>query len=218
MRKIILATAALAALTGCKTQIATDLFTSDLIAAANGATLTAPLTIGLETGSEAECTKNAPAILTAVQSKFTEAEFIGCATESFDHFARFRVQATVTQASSAPGAPFAIGATRDGAALHITYLTDPAAVRAIWNALPKDMTEYKRFEFKPILTATINNDLPGDVTLTTDDVFANGQPVQGTRQHSLARRAQIDIALSDVTNAAFEGDGTAHIATIDLPE
>src|SRR6056297_1326224 len=42
-------------LAGCKTQISTSLFTSDLVAATEAEAVTAPLVIGMEASSEQNC-------------------------------------------------------------------------------------------------------------------------------------------------------------------
>lgn len=206
MKRIALIALATVALTGCKTQIATDLFTSDLIAATEGETLTAPLVIGIDTSSESQCKENAPALTDAIKSQFPGADFIGCEKDAFDVFARFRVQAAIipmTDVTPTPDAPFAVGVKADASGFIVAYLTNPQAVRAVWDALPEEMTQYKKFELDPALSAVLTNDLRGKVTITTDDVFADGVPVQGTVSRSMTRRDQVEITMSDVTNAAF---------------
>ncbi|WP_274960897.1 DUF7424 family protein [Lentibacter algarum] len=207
-------------LAGCKTQISTDLFTSDLVAATDGEAVTAPLVIGMEASSEQKCKENANTVLIAVQSQFDSAEFIGCETVDFKTFARFRVQAEiVAHDGNAPSitAPFSIGVRGEGKAYHVSYLTNPAGARAIWDALPEEMTQYQTYKLEPLLSAVLNNDLRETVSITTDDVYADGAPVQGTATRDLPRRDQIELVMSDVTNAAFGTVANAsHIATFTL--
>ncbi len=207
-------------LASCKTQISTDLFTTDLVAATEAEAVTAPLVIGMEAGSEQKCKETADTVLIAVQSQFDSAEFIGCETVDFTTFARFRVQAEiVAYDGDAPSitAPFSIGVRSEGAAYHISYLTNPTGARAIWDALPKEMTEYRTYELKPFLSAVLNNDLRETVSITTDDVYADGVPIQGTATRDLPRRDQVELSMSDVTNAAFGTVANAsHIVTFTL--
>jgi len=220
MKRLALITAC-TALAACKTQIRTDLFTSDLIAATEGETVTAPLVIGIESISENECKEDAPATLAALRTEFGEAEFIGCESVEFDDFARFRVQVEVlalADDASTTDDAFAIGVLADGKSYHVIYLTNPAATRAIWDALPEDMTRFRAYNLEPLLSAVLNNDLRAPVSITKDDVFADGIPVQFARD-DLPRRGKVELQMSDVTNAAFGTTSNAsHIVTFTLSE
>ena len=79
------------------------------------------------------------------------------------------------------------------------------------------MTQYQTYKLEPLLSAVLNNDLRETVSITTDDVYADGAPVQGTATRDLPRRDQIELVMSDVTNAAFGTVANAsHIATFTL--
>ena len=212
----------LIALTGCKTQISAELFTSDLIAATEGETITAPLVIGMEASSEDKCNETAPAVLQAIKTRYSKAEFIGCEDAGWDTFARFRVQAEVIAFADEPPAPneaFAIGVRASDLSFSIVYLVNRKAARAIWDALPEELTEYQTYKLEPVLFALLNNDLRTSVTVTMDDVFADGTPSQGTVSRDMPRRDQIELRMSDVTNAAFATTAHAsHIVTFTLPE
>ncbi len=202
--KHILILIALLGLAGCKTRLNATLFTSDLIAALEGESLTTPLVISME--SDGKCEENAPAALNAVASQYPTADFIGCDKIDYQTFARFRVQIMVlpyTDKEPLPDQPFAIGINNSDARYIVKYLTNPAAARAIWDALPQDMTKYREYKFDPVLLATLNNDLRKPITIVTDDVFADGIPVQGTATRKLPRRDQVELKMSNVTNAAF---------------
>ena len=217
-----LAIAACVALAGCETHISTDLFTSDLIAATEGEKLTAPLVIGMQAASEEKCEESADAILAAVKSQFETAEFIGCAKIEYNTFARYRVQAAIVAFEGqvpVTEAPFSIGVYQDERNYHVSYLTNPAGARAIWDALPEDMTQYKTYKLEPVLSAVLNNDLRATVSVTTDDVYADGTPIQGTATYELPRRDQVELHMSNVTNAAFGTVANAsHIVTLTLSE
>ncbi|MEP2833514.1 MAG: hypothetical protein ABJL33_15395 [Hyphomicrobiales bacterium] len=220
--KMLFPLAAVTILTACKTLIGADLFTSDLIAAVNGDTITAPLIISADTSTLQKCQEFSPDILTAVQSIYDTAEFIGCEKIGFDTYGRFRVQAGVisfTDTAPVPDAAFAFGVRKEGASYHVSYLINPDATRAIWDALPETMTKYETFKLDPILSAVLNNDLRNTVTITTDDVFADGTPVQGTATRDLPRRDQVELKMSDVTNTAFgTTNNVSHIVTFSITE
>lgn len=217
MKRLALAATAALTLSACKTQIAADLFTSDLIAATEGETLTAPLVIFMESTTEEKCNETAPDVLAAVQTQHPDAEFIGCEDQSYETFARFRVQARILarmEDAKAADDAFAIWVQEAEGTYHVRYLMNPAGTRAIWDALPEEMTQYQTYNLEPELFAMLNNDLRSKVTVLTDDVFADGSPVQGTATHELARRDQIELRMSNVTNAAFGSiEKTAHIVS-----
>ena len=202
-------------LAGCKTQISTDLFTSDLVAATDGEAVTAPLVIGMEASSEQKCKENANTVLIAVQSQFDSAEFIGCETVDFKTFARFRVQAEiVAHDGNAPSitAPFSIGVRGEGKAYHVSYLTNPAGARAIWDALPEEMTQYQTYKLEPLLSAVLNNDLRVKQSASPPMMcMPMVRPFKAPR-HAICRAAiRLSWVMSDVTNAAF-GDGRERVS------
>lgn len=222
MKRALIFTIGIAVLAGCKTQVSTDLFTSDLIAATEGEAVTAPLVVGVEASSRQKCEETAQMVLTVVQSQMTTAEFIGCESVNFSTFARFRVQAAIiayTEHPPLPAEAFSIGVKGSGGTFEVSYLTNPEATRAIWEALPEELTRFQTYALEPELSAVFNNDLRNTVTITTDDVFADGTPVQGTASRELPRRDQVELGMSDVTNAAFGNTANAsHIVTFAAPE
>ena len=210
---------ALVGVAGCKTQITADLFTSDLIAATQGETLTAPAVIEVVAPTKAKCEEVGPTIAAVFAEKFSAAEFIGCDTVAFETLARFRAPLQIVEISSAETPPIealAIGVEDTGDGITVSYLKNDAEILEIWNALPEDLTRFQTFSFDPVLAAVLTNDLSGAVSVTTDDVFSDGAPVQGTFSRQMLRRNQIEIRMSNVTNAAFSGaDRQALIATFE---
>jgi hypothetical protein len=191
------------ALAACQTDLGVDLFTSDLVAAAEGESFTAPLVLGLELGSENACNENAEAIRVVMVQRAGGAEFMGCQRREFRTVASYRLQVPVVNGPDATDAPFFVVARMDGEEVAVSVARTPGGFEAIWKALPEDLTRFRTFEFDPVITANLNNDLRGSVTIITDDVFADALPVQGTAMRELGRRDQITIRTSDVTNAAF---------------
>ena len=211
------ALAAVLALTACKTMVATDLYTSDLISATEGEHLTAPMVISIELSSESKCKEFASDIADTIRSEMETATHIGCRTESFNSFADFRVQSEIVSydgAAPLPGRPLAIGVTSVGHDFVVTYLINPEGIKAVWSGLPEELTRFETFDPDLHLSAVLTNDLRETVEVLTDDVFVDGVPVQGTARRILPRRDQVVIQMSNVTNRAFGAtDNVAHIAT-----
>ena len=209
-------------LSSCTTQISTDLFTSDLVAATEGEAVSAPLVVSLEMASDSKCRELAPSLTDTLSNSMNGAEFIGCEKSNYDTFARYRVQANIvhlSEGSPSPTDAFSIGVVQNNNEFSVFYLTNPDAVQAIWSALPEDLTRYQTFEFNGELSAVINNDLRNTVTIITDDVFADGTPIQGTAKHQLQRRDQLELKMSNVTNAAFGvTDNYSLIVTFQTPD
>ena len=107
---------------------------------------------------------------------------------------------------------------KEGNQVDVTIMIDPDFPKSVWDDLPEEMIQYQTFKLDMTLTATLNNDLRSPVLITTDDVFADGAPVQGTATRELARRAQINIKLSDVsTTALSRGEPASHIVSFTSP-
>lgn len=209
MKKIILISAILF-VTGCKTLISTDLYTSDLIAAAGGQNVTAPIVVSVEVSGANQCAELAPQLVTAFKPTNPTVEFIGCESEMFSNYARFRMQADIviaTEDMTLPLAPISIGVTEgitgDSHIYSVFYLANTLAIESLWQSLPEEITRYQSFEFMPVLSATFNNDLRGDVVVSGSNVFIDAIPYQNSTLQTLPRRDQIEIVLSDVANAAF---------------
>lgn len=206
-----LALAALAALSACKITADAELFTSDLVAAMNGNAVAAPVQIGIEAPTADKCEEHADALTNAIRGQFADAQFLGCQSANFETLARFRVMAAIIAhdgTAPTPPAPLAIGVAQDSDAISVTMLQNAGGFRKIWNDLPQELTEYQTFDPQFRLSATLNNDLGDDAAAQTVEVFADGKPAPGKTFFTLARRDQITLKLSDVTNAAFSDSAT----------
>ena len=208
-------------LTACKTEIAVDLYASDLVGVTEGSSFTAPVVLGLEMSSS-ECEENGAGMVDAMSGQLNDVEFIGCARNNFDHFARYRAQVEILDikdGQTRTDDALALGVEAKENRYDVFFVSNPDAAQQIWNNLPEDLTKYQTFNLKPRLAAVFNNDLRKDVTVVTDDVFADGVPVQGMAQHTLGRRDQVELRLSDVTNAAFADSPTlSHIVSFAVIE
>lgn len=219
MKPLALALLACLALGACKTRVNADLYTADLVAASQGSTLTAPVTLGFAMRSWMECQQLGPSLITHVRRHAPEAQFLGCDMQNDASYARFRLRAEIIAFDTVlptPDAPIAIGVKADAVGYVVAFLSNAEAAEAILAGLPDGIVPRDARPIAPVLTATLTNDLEGPVFITVDEVFADATPVTGIATKSLPRRGSIDLRLSDVSNAAFATTAVAaHIATFD---
>ena len=204
---------ALLSLVGCKTVIDADIFTADVLDFPDGVEgLTAPVVVGVDIN---DCDEKGPTMVDGLSASFDQVEFIGCVGENFNELASFRTQVSYVADGDLQGRALGIRVQRGAAdEIEVWLIKDPIRMRAIWDQLPEDMTKYRKFDPEFFIEATLNNDLRESVSVTTDDVFADGAAIQGTQNFELPRRGQVRIQLSDVSNIAFKDvDHFAHIAT-----
>lgn len=210
MKQLILAAAAVVALTGCKIVAQTDIYTSDVLAVVeNGETMTTPMVMSFEVAGADGCAKAESLILGPLETAFGGAEYIGCAKRDFDTFADFRLPVDlvfeVTNGASDSDQPIYIGGNIDegGDLIRIDYYVNQTAMDAFMASIPEELTRYQSGTPDFELSATISNDLRSDIKIEVNDVFADGQPIQKSKVFDLPRRGEVKIDLSNVSNAAL---------------
>lgn len=211
---------ALLALAGCRVDIHADLYSSDIIAAVEGEELTTPVVFGI---GLPRCDENAPPLTAALETVVPNIEYIGCERDDFDTLAKYRVPAAILDATD-PSAMsddmiglFSIVVAKREGAYRIGSLWSSQAAQDVWNALPESLIEYKRFDPQPDLRATFNNDLRETIEIGTEDLFLDGKPIPDTTSHTLDRRGQVDLQLSDVSNESFRREGFARFVQFAIP-
>lgn len=227
MRKIAILFSFVGALTGCKMWADADLFTSDLLSVLEtGQPLTTPLELAFEIGSKSECEKVNGGLLPALTDAYGDAESLGCEQRGFDSVALFRVPVEIVheienqKADSAQ--PIFIGVYSDvESVVTVAFFQSAEGVASFRGAIPEELTRFGGKDVEPLLSATIQNDLRGAAKLHLSDVYADGRaiPVQTTKAYDLARRSEVKIVLSDVSNDALaQGYSHAIIGHILLPQ
>ncbi|WP_224825781.1 hypothetical protein [Cognatishimia sp. MH4019] len=203
-----------------------DLFTSDLLKVyETGEALTTPMVLAFEISSASQCEASIEGLTPALTAAYGQAESLGCDKRGFSDVANFRVPAEVVHEianqSSDSDQPIYIGVYSDDPGLIVVGIFQNGdGIRAFEAAIPEELTQFARNEIRPLLSASLQNDLPDAMKLRLSSVFANGSaiPVLASEDFDLERRGQVDIVLSDVSNASLsEGFSHALIGTIVMP-
>lgn len=203
------ATAAAVLLSGCKTGLDLEVFTSDIVAASGGeAGLAARAILSVQAPSDDKCRDMAPQIEAALRTGFPDASFDGCARRDLDTVARFKIALPiVTTADDLPAALALMTRPMNGG--HgIVIKADMARVDAVIDAMPDEATTLLTGKPDPQITATVSNDLEGIATLTAQGVFVADEPFQLPKEFTIQRRDSLRITLSDVGNAALWNGGS----------
>ncbi|WP_039018589.1 DUF7424 family protein [Halocynthiibacter namhaensis] len=226
--KIAVPIIALALLSGCKTNTQATVYTSDALGVAeNGTILQTPLTIGFEVVSESKCREVSSTLLEPLQNAFHSAEFIGCERDGIDSFAVYRLTTDIVLLTGDDGhlteMPLYIGVVNKPSAdgenwVDVGFLLNTLKADELIASIPNEVIGYRDPELNAVLSATISNDMASDIVIQASDAFADGQPVTNFKNFTVPRRSEVEIKLSNVSNAAFgEVDAWARIAYIASP-
>lgn len=199
--------AALLTLTGCQPYVIASLYTSDVNAVASGgAPVHTPAKIGIEVISEQDCNDHRASLTNAIRAGFGQAKYIGCPRRDFVSYAEFEVpMALIGPAENLPAAiAFTARPLDDGIAVYV--LRSARHVDAIRNALPRELTLGQPKDPEIRIMASVTNDSGGPVKVVTRDLFVNATPTQAPTIHTLDRRAELRLRLSDVGNAQMSSD------------
>ncbi len=198
-------------LAGCKTVVGGDIYLSDLPTVLdNGTPATTQLTLKLEMPSSDTCTEQADAVLTVYQTHFLGAEFVECSDEDSDNMMVLNVQTPMLAFTDTPPLPdqaIAIGVSRSADGIAAYYLSNGEASKAIWDALPEDLTSSTSYDPDTHLTARVVNDSAAAAEITIGSVFVDDAPVIGPETRTLDRREEMSLTFSDVANATFDDLG-----------
>lgn len=209
LRRPLIALAAMISLTACKADIELSIFASDIQAVADGATDRAVTTvIGVEALS---CSERGPAALSALQSAFPKAEFIGCRDGGMETFAEYRVPLPLAKMDTATPPPAAMNVviapyTETKTDLIALLFINDTGLQAIVDALPKEFQYSMSGDFLPAISFRIHNDTPTNWTFTVQGVFLDGAAIQLPTDVTLEPREETVVKLSDVGNAAVRGN------------
>lgn len=209
LKQISTAALCLATLSSCKSEVDLTLFTSDIAAVArDGTALDASAIVSLEASTEEKCSEVKDAVATALAVGFSKVEFVACRKSDFDTWADFRVAVPVAQPDKTTESALTIVAGDLGGTIGTTLRQNPDRIDSIVKALPRDMSSLVTGRLDAKIRLTLQNDLPGPVTITAQGVFLNGEPYQLPKEITLERRGEATITLSDVGNAAIHTGGS----------
>ncbi|MDV4143538.1 hypothetical protein [Shimia sp. FJ5] len=210
MKRAILAGAVALTLSGCKTFVEADIYTSDVLAVAEGETLSVDMNLGLEMPGMDTCNEHAEAITAAYASSFQAAEFRTCENIGLDTILQMRVTTSLydlktTEAQASEPVSVAVFVQETGT-LTVLFIPNDAASRQLWDALPNNLTSMATYDPKPFLTANVINDGRTAMEFQAEGAFVNDTPITFATVSSMDRRGELEVRLSDVANAAFAAD------------
>lgn len=213
---LVLATVVLA---GCKTQVTSDVYLTDVAAvAADGKALPVDLKLGFEVPSEDKCAEAKEMLTPTLDKHFGAIEFVGCTTEGFSNFANFTAGSEMVleleNKKVDSDLPIYLGVTpAEGGIVEVGYFSNPDNLKALMADLPDEAKAYSD-RIAVTFAATIHNDGTESSKLSVAGVFVNGRPALRPAEIELERRKELAIRLSDVGNATVSAGSWASIATV----
>lgn len=214
MRRFLGAVFAAALVAGCQHETTVNLFTADLVAAADGVPdLQATASLLVNTGSKAACNQHSAVIAAALAKGFSAPEFLGCTDKGFEVFAEYRVRLDLRPMDSADATALYIGVARRSSLVVAVIQASPGAIDRVTKALPENLRNPYNGPAKIAAQFVIQNDLADAVTVSVSGVFLDGKPIPQQAEVKMDRRDEARIVLSDVGNAAL-AEGAAPVLTL----
>lgn len=197
------------ALSGCKTGLDANIFTTDVLAVSDtGKPLDTTATISIDATSEDQCAKFKDAIGKALLEGFSKAEFLECRKIEMTTVADFRVTIPMTAPQAAFTSALNIWAGELNGKIGVVLKPDFPRIDKIKAALPQEVTAMMGAEIEPQISLTITNDGTDPAKITMQGAFIDGKPYQLPETFEVSRRDELRIVLSDVGNAAFNNGGS----------
>lgn len=194
---------AVAALSACRSDVVVTLYSSDILVALEGESITAPMEITMEVVSEDTCREEAASILEVLSSYYDgSAQFIECRDVEMTTFLVARVMTTIEVVNDLSVAltrkPFTVAISETSGGISIGYLTNHRVIDQLYDDLTQGQSE-PDLHFH----AVFENDERQPVTVAVEHAFVNDQPVVTSESFSLSRRESLNIELSNVANASM---------------
>lgn len=209
MRKsIVVLTAALLGLVGCRGEVHSDLKLSTLAAALAGAEQTVAARLGIEVGTQENCDAYKAPLQVALTRGFAAAVFLQCRTEKDTVFADYRVSLAVTDAAAAIKHALVVQVEAQAGRNVVWLRRSRAQINRITEALPKDMRDAMGGPLDPEISVRLDNDSAEKIAVTLPAAFVNGVPQQVSSVVTLRPAGAVSMALSDLGNAALYREGS----------
>lgn len=202
-------------LSGCKMDVTPELFTSDIraVAVEGVEDLTTPATIAIGMGSKDTCKKHAEKVAAILREKVQGFSSRGCEGTGNDVTLASSIQIPLVNEAATwqnSGSMFGILAQpleEYGGAIGVFFLADAVQYELLNDQIRSEF--YRSIDLADSrVKVVLSNDERGETRFTVNDVYFNGQLVQGLerREHMLARRHDAEIMLSNVAlSALIEG-------------
>ena len=219
MKTFAAAVLALALVTGCKMNLTTDLYSSDLRAVKTGADgIASPAAMAFEIPSTKKCDEYTAKIQEIVAGILKDFVPKGCKSENMNSFLVADTQIPIFNT---------LDAWKKTDVLFGILLIERPDPEHIGVAITLDTEKYKVLtdrmndKFHQTLdlaeskiTLVLNNDERSPITFAVRDTFVNAVPVHGESEFTVERRHKADIRLSNVVAAFLEQKGIAEGFTL----
>lgn len=196
---------------GCKLDMTTDLYVSDLREVSLGSTteLTTPATIAIGIPAANECQKYAAILSDMMQGILTDFSPKGCERDGMNSYLLANVQLPLVKGQEVwrqAGSLFGIMTTSGDGHIGVALVMNLKKYETL-NEKIEDRFHQKLDLSTSKITVFLNNDERVATEYIAGGVFLNGQPVYENENFTLERRHKVEIKLSNVRAAYLEKYG-----------
>ena len=203
-----------AILSGCKMELVTDLYSSDLRATASGEEgLTTPATLALPISTEDKCEEETAKIVAIMQGIVDPFEPKGCTRKNMDSFMLADLKIPILDAMAdweQTDALFGIVSQRDAEKadhINVFIMMDLERYRILAERVRDEF--YQSLELdQSSVSIVLNNDEREDASIRVEHAFVQGAPVL-SHTDTIGRREQIEINFSNVSVAFLGRHGSS---------
>ena len=207
MKRFMMAAGLAVVLTGCKMDVTPEVYVSDLRAVAvdGESGLSTPAAFTVKVGSMSTCQERAERFEAILRDVVLEFSSRGCEGTGNDVRLAASIQIPVVNTLDAwMGAKSLFGVMshlEEGSldAIGVFFLADPGRFAQLNGEIKSEF--YQGIDLADSrVKVVLSNDERTEARFTVNDVYFNGQPIQGLNrtEHALARRRDAEIVLSNV--------------------
>ena len=211
-------------LVGCKMNLTTDIYSTDLRDAVAGTIgLTTPATLAMQVPSTDECDEHTKQISELMQGVVDDFAPKGCERADMDSFLLADIQIPIRASEEAwlqAGTLFGLVASQPHETkkhVVVALMMDRSKYETLITRMKKEFHQSVDLTASTV-TMVLNNDGREPLQYRIRDVFLNGEPMHFTETRALERRRQSEIRLSNVGMAHLAREGSAVGFVIPPPE
>ena len=223
--RLISAAAALALLAGCKMNVTSELYTSDIrhVAVSGATDVTTPGTLAIEIPSADKCQEYAERLSRIVGTSVIGFVPKGCERAGMNTFLMASMEIPIVADEHSWRQANSLFATMayvfdEGEYIIAVLLLDAAEFKSLNDRLSKEF--HQRLDLSGSKVAIVlNNDERRDIEIWMNDVFYDGHPIHGfdRAQAVLSHRQAAEFVLSNVSIAWMEQEGWAALFLLEHP-
>ena len=218
-RRLSVICLAMTVLAGCKIEMETDLYSSDLRSVSGGETgLTTPANLALPISSVDKCTEDTQKIVKIMEGMIASFEPKGCERKDINSFMMSVVQVPIVDSVdnwASSDELFGIVAqndTEDANRINVFLVMNLDRYDILSDRVKDEFYQSLDLDDSTI-SVVLNNDEREDVTIMVDNAFVQGQP-ELRIAYAVSRRGQVKIDLSDVSVAFLGRRGLAPVLSL----